>query len=89
MKRVHIIISGKVIGVYFRRFIRINAEKLSVKGFAKNLDGRVEGVFEGEDKKVDKLLELCKKGPVGSVVEDVIVKKEDYKNEFSGFEVRY
>ncbi len=89
MKRAHIIISGMVIGVYFRRFVRINAEKLGVKGFVKNLDGRVEGVFEGEDKKVDRLVELCRKGPIGSEVEDMIVKEENYMGEFKEFKVKY
>lgn len=89
MKRVHIIISGKVIGVYFRRFIRVNAEKLNIYGFVKNIDDKVEAIFEGEDKNVDKLVQLCKKGSIGSEIEDVLVKEEDYKNEFKDFEVRY
>ena len=36
MKRIHVIIKGKVIGVFFRKFIKENADKLKIKGWVKN-----------------------------------------------------
>jgi len=47
MKRVHVFISGKVQGVWFRSYTEAEAKKLGVKGWVRNLpDGRVEAVFE-------------------------------------------
>lgn len=90
MKRVYILISGRVQGVFFRRFVMHNAVRLNVNGYVKNLgDGKVEAVLEGGDERVDELVELCKQGPIGSRIENVDLKEEKYKGEFSNFEVRH
>ena len=88
MKRVKILISGNVTGVFFRRFVRVNAEKLDLKGYVRNIDDKVEAVFEGDNKQIDKIIELCKQGPSGSKVDNVDVKEEEYKGEFDSFEQR-
>jgi len=88
MKRVKILISGNVTGVFFRRFVRVNAEKLDLKGYVRNIDDKVEAVFEGDNKQIDKIIELCKQGPSGSKVDNVDVREEEYKGEFGGFEQR-
>ncbi len=76
MKTIRIFISGIVQGVCFRAFIKREAGKLALNGFVKNLDdGRVEAVIEGEDKQVENLIELCKKGPSSSHVEAVKIEK--------------
>ena len=50
MKTLKIVISGVVQGVFFRKFVKENADELEVKGFVRNLDdGKVEIVIEGED----------------------------------------
>jgi len=52
MKRAHLFISGKVQGVFFRAFTKEVADSLGLKGWVRNLtDGRVEAVFEGEEKR--------------------------------------
>ena len=89
MKRLHITISGRVTGVFFRDFVGKNALDLKVKGWVKNVGGEVEAVFEGEDENVDKLIELCKKGPESASVDNVEVKEEEYAGEFSSFEILY
>lgn len=86
MKRVHILISGNVTGVFFRKFISDNARDLNVKGWVRNVGDKVEAVFEGE--KVDELVRLCRKGPSGAKVEKIEVKDEEYKGEFDKFEQR-
>ena len=88
MKRVKILISGNVTGVFFRRFVRVNAEKLGLKGYVRNVDSKVEAVFEGENKQIDKIIELCKQGPSGSKVDHVDAREEKYKGEFDSFEQR-
>ncbi|MFN3527495.1 MAG: acylphosphatase [Candidatus Altarchaeaceae archaeon] len=92
MKRVHIFISGKVQGVGFRWFVKRNASKRNIKGFVRNLyngerAGQVECVFEGDEKDIEEMIELCKKGPIFSKVESVEVIEEEYKNEFNDFEI--
>ncbi len=63
-RKVRILISGRVQGVFFRAFVRKNMKKLGVCGWVKNLpDGRVEAEFEGEAGKVNEMINLCRKGP--------------------------
>jgi acylphosphatase len=77
MKRVHLFISGRVQGVFFRAFTEAKATSLHLAGWVKNLpDGRVEAVFEGEKSRVDKMVAWCYQGPPASKVEKVEVKEE-------------
>ncbi|HIK01756.1 TPA: acylphosphatase [archaeon] len=87
MKRVHLFISGKVQGVYFRAFVKENAEKIGVNGWVRNTDDKVEAVAEGNDNKVEAFIEVCRDGPTTAVVEKVEVKTEDYSGEFSEFAI--
>lgn len=87
--RAHIFVSGRVQGVFFRQKTRQQAERLGVKGWIRNLpDGKVEGIFEGEEKAVETLVEYCKHGPSRAIVENVELKFEQYRNEFFDFKVR-
>ena len=87
MKRVHILIYGEVISVFFRKFVKDNADKLNVKGFVRNNEKEVECVFEGENKAVEELIKLCKKGPIESRVTDIKIEEKKYINEFKCFEI--
>ena len=88
--RAHVFISGFVQGVGFRFFAILNARKLGVSGFVRNLrDGRVEVVAEGELERVDALIERLRKGPPGSNVVWVDVRLEKYEGEFSDFSVEF
>lgn len=90
MKRVHVFISGRVQGVFFREYTRRKAEELGVKGWVRNLpDGRVEAVFEGEDKAVDEMVRWCWKGSPYSKVTNVEAIEEEYRGEFGRFEIRW
>lgn len=88
--RAHVLIKGRVQGVFFRSEIRSQAYGLGLTGWVRNRwDGNVEAFFEGEDQKVRKMITWCHKGPPAAVVEDVEVKWEEYKGEFTSFSVRY
>lgn len=88
-KNVHIFLSGRVQGVGFRAFIRKNANKLGVNGWVKNLqDGRVEAVFTGERKNVNKLIELVKKGPRFAKVNNIEIR-DDIDENFNDFKIKY
>lgn len=86
MKRVHVLITGLVQGVFFRVNTRNEAIARNLTGWVKNLpDGRVEAIFEGEDADVQSMLEWCKKGPPHAIVRDVKITDKTYKGEFKGF----
>ena len=88
--RARAIISGRVQGVFFRVETKRAADRLGVFGWARNLsDGTVEAVFEGEQDRVDAVLEWCKEGPRHAHVVDVDVSWNDYTGEFQGFEITY
>ena len=88
--RAHVYISGYVQGVFFRYHTRELAQRLGLRGWVRNTpDGQVEAVFEGEKEAVERMLNFCHRGPSGARVTDIEVKWENYRGEFSGFEVRY
>jgi acylphosphatase len=85
---VHLYISGKVQGVYFRQGMKETAEKNNVKGWVKNLpDRRVEAVLEGESPNVDAVIDWSHFGPPGASVEEVKILNETSKEELSDFEI--
>ena len=86
-KSVRLYINGIVQGIFFRNFIKENAEKFDVKGFTRNLeDGRVEIFLEGNIDEVNKMIELCKKGPRHSQIKKVEIKPERFQN-FKTFKI--
>ncbi len=88
--RAHVIVSGRVQGIFFRSETRHEAKKHDVKGWVRNLrNGRVEAVFEGEEKAVKELIEFCRRGPAGARVTHVDVTWESYTGEFKDFKIRY
>ena len=90
MTRVHIFISGKVQGVFFRQAMKVSSIKNSVYGSGQNLnDGRVEAILEGDADNVNTVIEWCYNGPANSRVESVEVKNEEPTGLFSSFDVLY
>ena len=90
MKCIHIVVSGKVQGVFFRAHTRDKAQELGLKGYVKNLpDGGVEVVAQGQEDKLNELIEFCKKGPESAEVTDVKIEEISSEEEFDDFEVRY
>jgi len=87
---VHVIISGRVQGVWFRANTRQKAEQLGVTGWVRNTpDGCVEAVFEGEKNSVKEMLEWCNHGPPLAKVENVEIKKQTPTNGFNVFSIKY
>ncbi|MBU4069550.1 MAG: acylphosphatase [Nanoarchaeota archaeon] len=86
-KSTRLYITGTVQGVFFRMFIKENAERYNVKGFVRNLeDGRIEIFLEGDVNNVNKMIEICKKGPKHSQIRHVEIKPEKFQ-EFKVFKV--
>ena len=89
-KRIHIFVTGRVQGVFFRQSTRVMAIKNHVNGWVRNLDdGRVEIVAEGETQNIDNLKNWCKTGPANSRVDEFEFSEEDFTNEFENFQVKY
>ncbi|MBN2282616.1 MAG: acylphosphatase [Deltaproteobacteria bacterium] len=89
-KRVHVYISGRVQGVFFRSETNDAAQRLGVTGWVRNLrDGRVEALFEGDDGAVEQMVAWCSQGPALSLVDHVETIEEEYRGEFSDFNIRY
>jgi len=87
---MHVVISGRVQGVFFRAYTRETAMTLNLTGWVRNLyDGSVEAVFEGGDTNVQSMLEWCKKGPPHAVVRHVDASEEPYTGEFRDFRITY
>ena len=81
MKRLHIIIIGTVTGVGFRWWLKMEAEKKNIHGFVKNrTEDEVEALLLGHEKDVEDVVNLCRKGPFSSKVENI--KIEDYQQEY-------
>jgi acylphosphatase len=86
-KSVRLYIDGTVQGVFFRAFIKENAERYNVKGFVRNLeDGRIEIFLEGDVNDVNKMIGLCSKGPRHSMIRKVQEKAERHQD-FKVFKV--
>jgi len=83
MKTIRIHITGMVQGVFFRKFIKDQADKIGVKGYVRNLeDGRVEVVIEGKEQAVNEMLKICRKGAPYSQVKELEIedlRTEDFK----------
>jgi acylphosphatase len=74
MVSIDVIIRGKVQGVGFRWSTRLNAERLGVTGWVRNLPDRsVQAHLEGPDDQVAAMVDWLRTGPIGATVEGVEV----------------
>jgi acylphosphatase len=88
--RAHLIVQGRVQGVFFREETRKTAKLFGVYGWVKNKpDGTVESIVEGEKKDVVSLINWCKNGSPLSQVEKVDVVWQDYRGAFREFDIQY
>ena len=89
MECVHLIISGKVQGVFFRHNTRKKADELGLKGYVRNLpDGSVEVIAEGSREKLDELVDYLRKGPGIAKVTDINITHKQSEN-FNNFEIKH
>ncbi len=87
-KRLHLWVSGRVQGVWYRASCRREAESLGLTGWVRNLeDGRVEILVEGPGDSVDRLVTWCKYGPPNANVEKIDAREEVIDSALVGFRV--
>jgi acylphosphatase len=87
MKRIRVVASGRVQGVFYRATCARLARGLELTGYVRNLpDGRVEAAFEGSDAAVDEMVQWSGIGPDLANVDRLDVVVEDPSGE-TGFRV--
>ncbi len=89
MKRgAKFIVQGTVQGIFFRQFVKENADRLGIRGFVRNLeDGTVEVIAEGEPEKINELGAIVKKGPEHSQIRNVVFEERKWAGDFKDFKV--
>lgn len=86
--RAHLLVLGKVQGVFYRASAQQEARRLGLCGWVRNLpSGEVEGEVEGEEAEVEEFVAWCRQGPSRSLVSQVKVDKATYQGNYSTFQV--
>lgn len=89
MRKVKILVSGRVQGVYFRLFTQNKAKHFAIKGSVKNLpDGRVEIIAEAGSMAIEKFIKWCHKGPVTARVDHVEITELQPGELLTSFEIQ-
>lgn len=90
MRRVELLVRGRVQGVTYRDSCRWEAQRLGVTGWVTNEpDGSVRVAAQGEADAVDALVSWCRGGPPAARVESVdVTEREPRGEEWTRFEVR-
>jgi acylphosphatase len=87
--RLHMLISGRVQGVWYRASTRARARELSLTGWVRNLaDGRVEALAEGSRDQLEALLAWCHDGPMLARVDGIEASWAGAQGGFTSFETR-
>jgi acylphosphatase len=89
-KRIHVIVEGRVQGVFFRAYTKDEAVRLGLLGWVRNRpDGTVEALVEGEKNAVAKMVQWFHQGSPHSYVEKVQVTEEAPVGDSKTFEIHY
>ena len=87
MPAFHLLIKGKVQGVFYRATAKEEAERLGVTGWVRNTkEGCVEAVVSGTAEAVEQFIKWCRQGPPRAFVTDVEITETAEEN-FSEFKV--
>ncbi|OMH25890.1 acylphosphatase [Motiliproteus sp. MSK22-1] len=85
---LHIWVTGRVQGVWYRQSTKEQAERNGVSGWVKNLsDGRVEALLQGEANAVRDVEAWMNQGPPLATVAETIVEQAEVDETLKGFEV--
>jgi acylphosphatase len=90
MKTIHVIVRGRVQGVFFRDHTRRQALHYNLTGWVRNLaDGSVEAMLCGDDQKLSAMLSWIHQGSPHARVDEVEVRETESAGPLPAFEVRY
>lgn len=95
--QVHAYIKGNVVGVFYRKFAKQEADRVGVTGWIRNVYNKpeifgdrsgVEMVIQGSKEHVDEMITWCTKGSPMAHVATVDVHEEHIDERFESFEVK-
>ncbi|MFH0799679.1 MAG: acylphosphatase [Pseudomonadota bacterium] len=90
MERLHLVIHGRVQGVFFRANAQKEASNLGLCGWVRNTaDGGVETVAEGERPDLEAFAAWCRRGPPHAMVQKVDISWEASEGMPPGFRIEY
>ncbi len=90
ISEAHVVVSGRVQGVWFRGNTQRVASDAGVLGYVRNLPGRqVEAVLQGERAAVERVIDFMRVGPPGAAVSDIVVSWRAAVGTYHGFRIRY
>ncbi len=88
-RSVHLIIHGRVQGVWYRAWTVETATKFSLTGWVRNRkDGTVEAVLSGEEAVVDQMITACYQGPPAARIDNIEMLEFEKAEEFPDFQSR-
>jgi acylphosphatase len=89
MKRVRILIEGRLQGMNFRYHTQQEAQRLGLGGFVRHLsDGRIEIDAQGDDESIEQLLAWCQDGPQSTQIKSILFRYDEPSEHISDFIVR-
>ena len=84
----HLVIHGRVQGVYFRDSMRQQARRLGVTGWVRNrTDGTVEAMVHGKPDAVETIIKWAHNGPDAAKV--IQVQIEEAQGQFDSFDLLF
>ena len=88
LKQLHLVVQGRVQGVYFRASAQREARRLGVTGWVRNRsDGSVEILAEGEEEAIRELFGWAQKGPSAARVDRVDTRWRSFTGDFPEFRI--
>ena len=89
MKRIRILIEGRLQGMNFRYHTQQQGQKLGLSGFVRNLsDGRIEIDAQGDDESIEQMLAWCQEGPQSAQLKSILFRYDEPSEHISDFIVR-
>ena len=90
LKRLRVVVEGRVQGVYYRASTQQQAKLLALTGWVKNLpDGAVEFEAQGTYAQLDQLVGWAKQGPKHAMVNQLTQQEIPPLQQEAGFSIRY
>ena len=87
-QQAHVVVHGRVQGVYYRFGVQQEAQANGTTGWVRNLpDGSVEAVVQGPTDRVQKVINWMRRGPRGAWVSSVDVNWSEPTTVFSSFDI--
>lgn len=88
LKQVHLLVRGRVQGVFFRASTQREARRLGLTGWVKNRsDGVIEILAEGEEEEIKELIGWTNRGPSAARVDAVDVRWRSYTGQHADFRI--